>query len=763
MSSVLQTKLGRTLLLLGLLAGLCVIAGSAARESSRSLLIQGPGQWVEYPHVARTSSHPERELEAIFTRELDVPLTGTEETTLRCLGTCTLAPIRAGATSLSIAVMRADGPPAMAFELRLRDDDRGFIESDTSWLVTQSGAAPFAARLTSDQASLSAPLPEIAWGKLAALVLAAAMAAIAWTKAPSARARTASVAIGVGITWFSFWWKSAGIEPGFIGFDFTHHVHYVRYILEVGTLPLPSDGVQTYQPPLFYLLSALWLKLLGLGVEAPTAPMALRALTFLLGVAHLAGIAEFLRRLLPDRREATSLALLVAAALPVHVLMMHAFANEVALAATSTWTWVALLRCMQTEAPTAVTGAVLGSLLGAALMSKLSALVLVPVVFGALVASHPKRVAVWLSALVATAFVSGGYYLRIAEVYGTPFVGNWDPAVGFAWWQDPGMREVGDYFRFGAVFSQPYFAGFHSVWDGAYSTLFADGLASGAPRRLLGPAWEDGLTKAALILSLVPALTFAVGLGTGVARVWRRPTIRSLVLAAALTAMAAAFIAMTLRVPSYAQAKASYWSPVFAVLLAAFALGADRSLTRLRAVSPVASTTYVAALLAWALVSVGMLWIDESAPRTLHSRAERALAVGATDRALAYYDAVPSDVNEAWIGVGRCRAARLAGSQGEARKQCAKALAQFPDDAGALFHSAQLARASGDAEQALALLEKMAVLAPQDRRAPPATAALASSLGRSERAVRAAREMLRFDPGSPKARALLKQNGAEPR
>jgi tetratricopeptide (TPR) repeat protein len=158
-----------------------------------------------------------------------------------------------------------------------------------------------------------------------------------------------------------------------------------------------------------------------------------------------------------------------------------------------------------------------------------------------------------------------------------------------------------------------------------------------------------------------------------------------------------------------------------------------------------------------------MLWIDEAAPRTLHSRAERALAVGATDRALGYYDEVASTVNEAWVGVGRCRAARIAGRLDRARTECASALARFPEDAGALFHSAQLARIGGDSKRALVLLERMATVAPQDRRSAPEIAALASSLGRSERAVEAAREMLRFDPGSLKARALLKRSAAGPR
>ena len=47
-------------------------------------------------------------------------------------------------------------------------------------------------------------------------------------------------------------------------------------------------------------------------------------------------------------------------------------------------------------------------------------------------------------------FVCAGYYGRIAWIYGTPLVSNWDPVVGFSWWQDPGYRTSASFLRFGA-------------------------------------------------------------------------------------------------------------------------------------------------------------------------------------------------------------------------------------------------------------------------------------------------------------------------
>ncbi|MEE3329411.1 MAG: tetratricopeptide repeat protein [Myxococcota bacterium] len=753
MTQMLSGTIGRGLLIAGVVIALAIVVGSALRENS--FIAPAAGEWIEYPHLRRTDSHHARPLTAVFAREFAAPLKGSESIELRCLGDCEFVPPSAGDTSLQVEVTRSDGPPAMALEMR--DGLRVVTRSGVRWSATLDGATPLPARLASERVGPpgAEALPATSWFELGMLALLAAVAAIAWNRFDSPSGRQRAVAVGVAASWVSLWWKSSGIEPGFTGFDYQHHIHYARFLIERGAVPLPSDGVQMYQPPLFYLLSVGWLKLFGISIGAPGAALALRALTFGLGLLNLFGLVAALRRVFPERCEASQLAVVFIGALPVHMLMMHAFANEILVATASTWTFVALLNAMAKPSISRIDAALVGALLGCALMSKLSALVLVPIVVVGLAASDPKRPSLPLGALLAAALISGGYYLRIAEVYGTPFVGNWDPAVGFAWWQDPGLRSFADYLRFGGVFANPYYAGFDSVWDGLYSTLFADGLVSGAPRRLLGPAWNDGLARSALMFSVVPALTLVAGLLSGACRVWKRPTLRGLLLAASLTVMAAAFVAMTLRVPSYAQAKASYWSPVFVVLAVAFALGADRTLGWLRSRSIAAATAYLAALFSWAFVSLAMFWVDADAPRTLHSRSERSIAVGAFERANGYFDQMAA--GEAWVDVGRCRVARRERRRQDAVDACERALAAHPNDADALFHSAGLARETGDVERAFELLERMIAVAPADRRPFPELAAVALELQRRDRAASAARELLRLDPGSPSAHALLRR------
>ena len=68
---------------------------------------------------------------------------------------------------------------------------------------------------------------------------------------------------------------------------------------------------------------------------------------------------------------------------------------------------------------------------------------------------------------------------------------------------------------------------------------------------------------------------------------------------------------------------------------------------------------------------------------------------------------------------------------------------------------ASVARKLGDDVRALELLERLRTVAPLDARVPPRIARLAKRLDRPERAVAAAREWLRFDPGNRAALVIL--------
>jgi hypothetical protein len=86
------------------------------------------------------------------------------------------------------------------------------------------------------------------------------------------------------------------------------------------------------------------------------------------------------------------------------------------------------------------------------LLAKTTGILLLPPLLLALaskLATHQSPLAIRLrnlGVMLATCFaVCGWQYIRIRYHFGTPFLGNWDAASGFSWWQDPGYRVAGDY------------------------------------------------------------------------------------------------------------------------------------------------------------------------------------------------------------------------------------------------------------------------------------------------------------------------------
>jgi hypothetical protein len=160
------------------------------------------------------------------------------------------------------------------------------------------------------------------------------------------------------------------------------------------------------------------------------------------------------------------------------------------------------------------------------MLSKFSALLAIPPICAALlwktygaaadqksgVAGHMSEITTrWWSAgkgvalvTVACAVVCGWHYARVWAHFGNPLIGNWDPRLPFAWWQEPGYRMRSWYFRFGEAFSCPLFSNLTSFGDGLYSTLWGDGLCSGSARMTFRPQWNYDLMNAGYLLAVVP-------------------------------------------------------------------------------------------------------------------------------------------------------------------------------------------------------------------------------------------------------------------
>ena len=309
----------------------------------------------------------------------------------------------------------------------------------------------------------------------------------------------------IGGLWALLFWNNAGLMPFLTGFDSEAHRDYIKYIQERHALPLPTEGFEMFQPPLFYVVSAVALSLCGLSVDTHAGILVVRFLTLVFGVLQFVLVFLSLRLFFPSRLTAQLVGLALAAFLPMQLYLSHYVTNETLAATLVTLSVYLGLRLLRTKEPTVAQFAWLGLSMGAAMLAKATALLLVAPLFLALIinlVAGRAPVAIWLRHFGTTAAVfaatCGWHYLRIWRRFGTPLLGNWDAASGFSWWQDPGFHTLGDYVRFGKSLTTPLFSGLWSFWDGIYSTLWGDGLCGGVPNLSFRPPWNYDLMASGL-------------------------------------------------------------------------------------------------------------------------------------------------------------------------------------------------------------------------------------------------------------------------
>lgn len=367
--------------------------------------------------------------------------------------------------------------------------------------------------------------------------------------------------------------------PNEIGYDLGPHVDYIRFVAEQGTLPDARQGPQMFQAPLFYVLAAGCYRLLT-GIITIESPLLwLRWLPLLCGIAQTELCFRAARIVFPGRDDQQTIAVLVGGLLPMNVYMSQFLGNE-PLGALLTATTLVLCWKAQRLPETALCGRwqiAAGATFGLALLAKMSALLLAAPLAAVVVAANRTRglratVVGCVRCFGTAGLVAGWFYFRNWLIFGMFFVGGWDPVTGLIWWQDPGYRTPRQLVSFGQSLWQPIHAGFFSIWDGFFATLWLDGNLSSMSSWETRPPWRENL----LLSAPWPALLLTAAIVAGCLRsVWSRETAlrRSLQLASGtLLLYLAAFVLLCLEMPAFSQAKASYTlglAPVYALLCAA--------------------------------------------------------------------------------------------------------------------------------------------------------------------------------------------------
>lgn len=704
--------------------------------------------------------------------------------------------LRAGTNRLSVIVTNQTGPPALWAILRSGDFA---LATDRAWEASLVGAVWQPVAVAGEPRARQAGDPlfgsetvRASFGRVAGVwlmgIVAIAAAMFFWEgtrhrfglllgEENSSRREWLPLAL-LGILWVALLTNNLPQLPSLFGFDTDGHTEYIRYVQQHGRLPRADEGWQMYQPPLYYLLGAGLLEVAAREMDGNAVTL-VRASSGAIGFTHLVFLWLALRRIFPGSRHLAALGLFFAASLPAFVCVSHFITNEGLAAMLCTATLYFCLRTTQTETPSPALWVASGTCLGLALLAKFSAVVLLPFVL-VLLARHAlngsrrrpeadadvalnRRFAAaasrrlsplpgFLLALAACLVVCGWHYGRVWLRFGNPLVGNWSAESGFAWWQENGFTTGSFFSSFGRALTAPLFSGFDSLADGLYSTLWADGLCSGGTKLTFRPPWNYAPMIAGLWLALVPAGLATLGAIRLVGRWLRGATFEHLLWPGLLGAYALAIAFMTLRVPSYAQAKAVYALGALLPLCVCLLAGLE-GLQRLH------RWLYrpgFALLALWMLNVLASFWIHRSAAATHAMLAVNALDLGRPAEALAAADrALQLEPASALAAGQRAAALRTLGRLEEARAQAAEACAEHGFAGGAWLELAALAAAQGNFARASSLALEAAAKLPDDPLAMHDAAAWTLQAGQPQRAEPFCRQALRIRFANPLLHFIL--------
>lgn len=403
--------------------------------------------------------------------------------------------------------------------------------------------------------------------------------------------------------------------PVFGGYDAYAHFTYIWFLASTGRVPLADSGWEFFQPPLYYAaMAALWQGAAGLDPH-----LRLRIGTALVALAGLGGAAValwFTRRRLPAQPWARMLAAGSMLYLPMHLYSAGFVGNEGLNAALCSLSL--FLTSVTAARPTARRTLLLGAVVGLAMLTKFTSVVVLVAAVVTLVADGilergiapaAKTLAVFLAGLLS---VCGWFYARNVVEYGTPFMLSRHQLflARVENSQLQGRRELPEYLLFdpGILYRPQWPRGLsiHSPRDPStpYSALresiptgfFANTWFDGSGGFVLSPVTRSEASRRAgqllLTLAVVPTLLVVVGVGATVAGLFRRRWIRDdVTMLAALAAMAVVVVHGTRSVPTQAAVKGTYLMPVSVAFSYFFAIGASVVARRHRSLAAAISTT----------------------------------------------------------------------------------------------------------------------------------------------------------------------------
>jgi tetratricopeptide (TPR) repeat protein len=282
-----------------------------------------------------------------------------------------------------------------------------------------------------------------------------------------------------------------------------------------------------------------------------------------------------------------------------------------------------------------------------------------------------------------------------------------------------------------------------SFGDGLYSSLWGDGYCSGATAANFRPPWNYDLMNIGYIFATIPTALIFLGTILAVIRFLRQPTALGFLLLGLVFAAAFGLFFMSLRVTSYAQAKAFYAMPALAAFCVLAATGWHWVSARGRFVQWMVTTGF----LAWILIVFGAFWISPRQPLTWMMRGVQADQCGRYSEAADHFSKALR-LDPGYLPA-RLRLANVLSAQNhlkEAQQEVEDAAAAFPRRPEPRIELASLFQTKGDDEQALLHLRQALVLAPDTPDIQHQLASCLMRMGRLDEAADAYRQGVSLHP-----------------
>ncbi|MBI4685929.1 MAG: hypothetical protein HY755_12130 [Nitrospirae bacterium] len=309
--------------------------------------------------------------------------------------------------------------------------------------------------------------------------------------------------------------------PLYIGFDVKEHYDYIMYVAEKWRVPLPNEGWQMFQSPLYYLISAALYSILSQFFSIKTVAIMLRIIPLISGAMQVEISYRAVRYIFPTRWDLQVMGTIIGGLLPMNLYISQVVGNEPLSGILSATVVIMGLRLLQSGRDIFQKKHLvfLGAVLGFALLTKVTAVLLIPPVMFLLIYVMLKNgqsikniIAGLLLVLSVTFIISGWYYLRNWIELGKPFIGGWESSRQIVWWQDPGYRTMQDSISFGKSLTYPIYSAVNGFWDSIYSTLWLDGFIGSITSYEFRPPWNYNFMLSGALLALLPTAGIIIGI-----------------------------------------------------------------------------------------------------------------------------------------------------------------------------------------------------------------------------------------------------------